>query len=210
MTNTLLFIRHAETDFAGRFCGHSDPPVNQRGLLQIEQLLMGLKSESIDALYSSDLSRSLITADAIGGAFGLTPIPLPELREISFGEWEGLSWMEIESRDAVYARRWSEAYPDLLAPGGEPVATFQSRVLTKVMHLLAADSYTGAAVVTHAGVMRVVLRLLCGLDEHEAWERTKTYCTFFRYQPGRPVDFSATPSSSNTTALLSSKRAASR
>lgn len=210
MTNTLLFIRHAETDFAGRFCGHSDPPVNERGLRQIEELLETLKSESIDAVYTSDLSRSLTTADAIAKSFGLSTIVFPELREVHFGQWEGLSWREIESHDAAYARRWSETYPDLLAPGGEPVATFQSRVLTKVMHLLAADSYTGAAVVTHAGVMRVVLRLLCGLDEHEAWERTKTYCTFFRYQPGRPVDFSATPSSSNTTALLSSKRAASR
>lgn len=183
--DALLFIRHAETDFAGRFCGHSNPPINERGLGQIQELLETLKAESIDAVYTSDLSRSIATADAIGRAFGLSPIKVPELREISFGEWEGLSWPEIESRDRAYARRWSETYPGLPAPGGEPFEVFQSRVLIQVKHLLTAASQRCAAVVTHAGVMRVVLRSLCGLDEQEAWERTKAYCGFFRYQPGR-------------------------
>jgi broad specificity phosphatase PhoE len=182
--DTLLFIRHAETDLAGRFCGHLDPPVNQRGLRQIEELLVTLRTESIDAIYASDLSRSITTAEAIGGIFRLRPVKVPGLREMDFGEWEGLSWPEIESRDRDYAHRWSEAYPELPAPGGEAFATFQSRVLTAVDCVLAAGAQRCAALVTHAGVMRVVLRSLCGLDEQEAWERTKAYCGFFRYQPG--------------------------
>lgn len=182
MIGTLLFIRHAETHFRGRFCGHSNPPVNQRGLRQIERLIEVLRTESLDAVYASDLSRSLTTANAIGRAFRLSPITIPELREIDFGEWEGLSWQQIQSRDQVYARRWSEEYPDLPAPGGEPFDAFQSRVLSEVQHLLAMTPERCAAVVTHAGVMRVVLRSLCGLEEQEAWERTKAYCGFFRYQ----------------------------
>jgi broad specificity phosphatase PhoE len=185
--DTLLFIRHAETDLAGRFCGQSDPPVNERGLRQIDELLKELKSESIDAVYSSDLSRSLATADAIGEAFGLSPITVPSLREIGFGEWEGLSWEEIESRDPAYASRWSEAYPHLSAPGGETFEAFQSRVLTEIDRLLSVSSQRCAAVVTHAGVIRVLLHSRCGLDEQEAWEQTKTYCVLFRYQPGRPL-----------------------
>lgn len=183
--DTLLFIRHAETDLAGRFCGHSNPPVNERGLGQIERLLDALRSEPIDAVYSSDLLRSVATADAIGGVFGLPSVKIPELREIDFGEWEGLSWAQIESRDQAYARRWSEAYPDLPAPGGEPFRAFESRVLTQVKHLLRAPTVSLAAVVTHAGVMRVVLRSLSRLDEQDAWERTRSYCGFFRYQPER-------------------------
>jgi len=187
MTDTLLFIRHAETDLAGRFCGHSDPPVNDHGLRQIEELIDGLRAESIDAVYASDLSRSLTTADAIGRVFGLLPIRVPKLREIDFGEWEALSWQQIESRDRFYAHRWLEAYPDLPAPGGESFDAFQSRVLSEVKHLQAIHSHRCAAVVTHAGPMRVVLRSLCGLEEKEAWERTKAYCGFFRYQPGKSL-----------------------
>jgi len=183
--DTLLFIRHAETDLAGRFCGHSNPPVNVRGFRQIEELLKSLKNESIDSVYASDLSRSLITADAIGRAFGLLPVVLPGLREIDFGEWEGLNWKEIEARDRAYAEQWSEDYPNLPAPCGEPFETFRSRVLTQINLLLAVSAQRCGAVVTHAGVMRVVLRSLCGLDEQEAWERTQAYCGFFRYRPGR-------------------------
>jgi broad specificity phosphatase PhoE len=182
--DTLLFIRHAETDLAGRFCGHSDPPINQRGRLQIEQLLKALERESIDAVYSSDLSRSLTTATEIASAYGLSPVALPGLREIDFGEWEGLSWDEIESRDRDYASKWSQSYPVLPAPGGESFEAFQTRVLTEVKDLLAVSSQRRAAVVTHGGVMRVVLRSLCGLEEQEAWDRTKAYCGFFQYPSG--------------------------
>ncbi len=182
---TLLFIRHAETGLAGRFCGQSDPPVNEQGFRQIEELLKALKNESIDAIYASDLSRALTTAHAIGRKFDLSPIAVPALREIGFGEWEGLSWAEIESRDPGYARQWSEAYPNLTVPGGEPFDAFQSRVLAEIDRLRVISSLKCAAVVTHAGVLRVVLRSLCGLDEQQAWQRTKAYCGFFRYQSGR-------------------------
>jgi broad specificity phosphatase PhoE len=179
---TLLFIRHAETDMVGLFCGHSDPPVNEHGHRQIEGLLRALENESIDAVYTSDLSRALTTADAIAKAARLSPVAVPGLREIDFGEWEGRSWQEIESRNATYARRWSETYPQLPAPGGESFEAFQSRVMAEVERLLTLPDQKCLAVVTHGGVMRVVLRTRCGVNEEEAWEQTKTYCGFFRFR----------------------------
>ena len=179
--DSLLFIRHAETDLAGRFCGHSDPPVNKRGHRQIRDLLRKLEGKSIDAIYTSDLSRAQTTADAIAEVHGNSPVVISGLREISFGEWEGLSWDEIEFRDADYARRWSKAFPELPAPGGELFAMFQSRVLAEVKKLLSMPKQGCAAVVTHRGVMCVVLCSLCGLDEEQAWAQTKAYCSFFQY-----------------------------
>jgi broad specificity phosphatase PhoE len=140
-----------------------------------------LKSERINEVYTSDLSRSKVTADAVGKAFGVSPIVIPELREINFGEWEALTWQEIELRDPVYARRWSDAFPELAAPGGEPFEAFQTRVLSGINRILTMASKTCAAVVTHAGVLRVVLRSLQGLDKQEVWDRTKEYCSLFRY-----------------------------
>jgi broad specificity phosphatase PhoE len=185
MKNTLLFIRHAETEMAGRFCGHSDPPVNERGYRQIEALLDVLRDESIDAIYTSDLERALTTAEGIAERFQLSPVAVPGLREIHFGDWEGLSWQEIEARDAVYARRWSEAYPQLSAPGGESFEAFQSRVIAELKHLHTVLEQRCFAVVTHAGVIRVALREICGLNEKDAWERTRSYCSFFRYTLGK-------------------------
>jgi broad specificity phosphatase PhoE len=180
--DTLLFVRHAETDLAGRFCGHSDPPLNERGYRQIENLLKALGTELIDVVYTSDLTRAFATADAIGKTVGLLPIVVPGLREIDFGEWEGMSWEEVESRDQNYARAWSQSYPNVTAPQGERFETFQSRVLTEVERLLAVSSHKSAVVVTHGGVMRVVLRSLCGVDEQKAWDRTREYCGVFRYR----------------------------
>lgn len=177
----LLFIRHAETNMAGTFCGWSNPHVNARGEEQIRMLVKELETEPINAIYSSDLQRAVTTAEALGGTFSAPLLTRPGLREISFGEWEGLCWKQIEERDATYARRWIEAYPNLPTPGGESFESFRARVLSEVTSLLNLPNPERIAVVTHAGVMRMVLRTLCGVeDEQEAWKRTSSYCCFFR------------------------------
>ena len=56
----------------------------------------------------------------------------PALREIGFGQWEGLTWKEIERRDDAYARRWITEYPRLPAPDGENFRDFERRVLDEV------------------------------------------------------------------------------
>ena len=177
----LLLIRHAETDMAGSFCGHSDPPVNERGRQQIEELVAGLTNSGIEAVYTSDLQRARSTAERIAQAFDLPWIAQSDLREINFGAWEGLSWSEIEIRDAAYARQWVIDYPSLPAPQGERFADLEDRVLQAISSLQARHEHGCAAVVTHGGVMRVVLERLCDKDSEEAWELTKLYCSSFLY-----------------------------
>jgi len=177
----LLLIRHAETDSAGTFCGHTDPPVNERGHRQIDELIIGLATTGIEAVYTSDLQRARSTAERIAQAFNLPLMAEPELREIHFGDWEGLRWSEIELRDAAYARQWVTEYPDLPAPQGEGLADFKDRVLQATSRLQAQFEHRCAAVVTHGGVMRVVLQELCGRSSQEAWALTKPYCSSFLY-----------------------------
>jgi alpha-ribazole phosphatase len=176
-----FFIRHAETELAGRFCGHSDPELSARGRDQLSPLAQSLSAETIDSVYSSDLRRSISTAEAIVACRALPLALRPALREIDFGQWEGLSWNEIELLDPEYARKWMAEYPQLPAPAGETFQAFETRVLEEVNLLLAR--HTGSiAVVTHAGVLRVVLRHLCGCSEPEAWQQTQTYCCVVRYE----------------------------
>ncbi len=180
----ILFIRHAETDMAGTFCGHSDPPVNARGQQQILDLQKSLHAESFDVIYSSDLQRAVTTGEALALAFGAPLVTRPSLREIGFGQWEGLTWREIEQKDAAQATRWVESFPYLSTPDGESVEAFQARVLGEVRQLLALAGDRQLAVVTHAGVMRLVLHSLCGLAEQETWRSTASYCCFFKYPAG--------------------------
>jgi broad specificity phosphatase PhoE len=177
--NGLLFIRHAETSLAGAFCGHTDPPVNARGKQQIDDLIGRLTHESIDAIYSSDLSRAITTANALSHAFSAPVTTSSALREIHFGQWEGLKWNEIELRDGGYAKRWTEAFPHLSAPGGELFSNFEARVRSEVDRLFVLAQDKRIAVVTHAGVMRLVLERYCGYTAHQAWQQTSAHCSTF-------------------------------
>ena len=176
----ILFIRHAETDMAGTFCGHSDPELNTCGHAQVAELINKLHAEDIAMVYASDLRRAYATGKAIAEAFDVDCHVRPGLREINFGQWEGLTWKEIEHRDGAYARRWMAEYPLLTAPDGEGFRDFERRVLDEV-RLLSSTVGHRIAVVTHAGVIRTVLCTLAGLRDEDAWEQTKSYCSIVRH-----------------------------
>jgi len=179
----ILFIRHAETDMAGTFCGHSDPELNARGRVQLAELIDRLRVEDIGAVYASDLRRAHTTGRAIADAFDVDCRVRSALREINFGQWEGDTWEQIERRDDAYARRWIAEYPRLSAPEGESFRNFERRVLDEVKFLSKEAEATGRtiAVVTHAGVLRTVLCTLNGCSEEAAWEQTKPYCSIVRH-----------------------------
>ncbi len=177
----ILFIRHAETDMAGTFCGHSDPDLNARGHPQTAELIDRLRSENIDAVYTSDLRRAQTTAESIANAFGIECRARRALREISFGEWEGLTWKEIKQRDEAYSRRWMAEHPLLPPPAGEDFRDFEQRVLEEVAFLSTKAAERDIAVVTHAGVLRTVLCALHRCSEEDAWGQTKPYCAIVRH-----------------------------
>jgi alpha-ribazole phosphatase len=177
----VLFIRHAETEMAGRFCGHSDPDLNAQGQAQLAGLAQVLATETIGAVYSSDLRRAQSTAQAIAAGRNIPLTLRPALREIHFGEWEGLSWGQIEQMHPEYARRWVDDYPHITAPAGETFRNFEARVLEEVNDLIHRN-LGSIAVVTHGGVLRVVLRHLHGCSEQEAWQQTRPYCCVVCYE----------------------------
>ena len=179
--NELHFVRHAATDMAGTFCGHSDPPVNAVGQQQIVELLQRLRGDRYDAVYTSDLRRAHTTAAALAEDFSIPCIERSALREIDFGLWEGLTWGEIEARDPGYAKHWIDAHPKIAAPRGEAFPDFERRVGAETEWLLSQKEYPRVLVVSHAGVMRSILQRRCKCSEQEAWALTREYCCSFRY-----------------------------
>ncbi|HZR56686.1 MAG TPA: histidine phosphatase family protein [Terriglobales bacterium] len=173
--SSLLFIRHTETGMAGKFCGYSDPDLNERGLKQIAAVIRELSDYPISRIYTSDLQRALQTAQPIVDHFHSKLEVRPGLREIDFGLWEGLSWSEIETRYPVEARRWIDFHPNVAAPGGESYERFQARVRQEIEFLIEKCSNECIAVVTHAGFIREVLTRFCRVAGQEAWGKTKAY-----------------------------------
>jgi alpha-ribazole phosphatase/probable phosphoglycerate mutase len=183
--SNLLLVRHAETSMAGRFCGHSDPELNEPGRHHLVNLVNRLSAYEIRHVYSSDLRRAQQTAAAIATHFGVNLHLRPGLREIHFGLWEGLTWEEIQARDPLAAKSWAENCPNVPAPGGESFRQFASRTHREIDFLLEEAAKAPVAVVTHAGLMRVVLTTRCGLSEAEAWEKTRDYLSILPLMPSR-------------------------
>ena len=179
--SSILFLRHAQTDAAGTFCGWSNPSVNALGMQQIATLIASLQERQLDIIYTSDLIRATTTAQALAAARKANCIASEALREIHFGAWEGLCWNEVQDLDPAFAARWTEAFPQLPAPGGETFNAFRERALPELDRLIEASRSRDIAVVTHAGVLRLLLTERMGVSEAEAWHRTRSYCCVIDY-----------------------------
>ena len=95
----LLLVRHGITEFNStrRFAGYSDVEMSADGYRQVERLRDRLVGEKIDAVYSSDLKRALVTARVIFSGHNGDIVPCPELREVNYGSAEGLTFQEISN-----------------------------------------------------------------------------------------------------------------
>lgn len=155
----LLLVRHAESAWNadGRWQGHADPPLSARGHAQAAALARALADERIDRLLSSDLTRALETARAIGAVHGLAPQPDPRLRELDVGCWSGRSRGEIEALDADTLARFRAGDPDARPGGGETRREIRLRVRTAMREIAASLPGRRIAVVTHLGVIRALL-----------------------------------------------------
>lgn len=175
--SALVLIRHAETDLARKFCGHSDPGLNAVGLHLLSSLAQELAPLGISSILSSDLRRASGTATALAERLRVPVEFRPGLREIHFGLWEGLSWEEVEQQYPNEARLWMREFPMRPAPGGEAYRDFVARVeneFTKIINYQSAKSAT-PAVVTHRGVMQCALTRFFGFSEGVARKRTADY-----------------------------------
>jgi 2,3-bisphosphoglycerate-dependent phosphoglycerate mutase len=160
---TLILARHGETDWNrdGRFQGHSDPPLNERGREQARGLADLLDDEPLEAVYSSDLRRAHETAQIVAERKGLPVIVEPQLRERDVGHWAGLTLSEIEERFPEQIRRWREG----TISAGESRESLSRRVVEAARRIALAHPDGHVLVVTHGGAARM-LRHAAGQDEH--------------------------------------------
>src|SRR5919108_2705992 len=133
-TTRIILVRHGETDWnaTGRIQGHSDTPLNAVGREQAQRVAQRLASESVRALYSSDLARAFETATIIGQTLGLSVVTSPRLRERQYGAWEGLTSAEIQSRYPEQFAAWRARSTDFAPPQGETRSQLLTRALAEL------------------------------------------------------------------------------
>ena len=162
----ILAIRHGETawNVEGRMQGHLDIPLNNTGRWQAHRLALAVGEENIAAIYSSDLLRAYQTAQALADGSGRTIEIDVALRERCFGEFEGLTFQEINTRWPVQAEQWRARDPDFTPLGGESLRVFFARCVDAITRLAAAHLGQTIALVAHGGVMDCFYRAATHVD----------------------------------------------
>ncbi len=173
----LIFVRHGETPYnaENRLQGQRDIPLGARGRDQARAVGRTLRArlgpdidrlEAADAFVASPLRRTRETMEFARDAMGLPPSRYrldPALIELTFGDWEGMTWPEIYVRDpkgcmARRADKW-----DFVPPKGESYAMLAGR-LEPWLKSLTADTF----IVSHGGVARALMTLIAGVPAEKA------------------------------------------
>ncbi len=133
--HVFYLIRHGMSENHRGFLGSSDPPLVPEGRRQAEALAETLANAGIEMIVSSRLQRAAETARVLGLRLGIEPATDPRLNEISYGDWDGLTWAEIERRDPAAAQAKLDDWQGVTPPGGEPFEKFRDRVEAAVRDL---------------------------------------------------------------------------
>jgi alpha-ribazole phosphatase len=152
-----VLVRHGESALAReqRYAGHLDPPLTPEGRAQVRRLGPRFARLGVRRIFSSDLLRCRETAALLAGDAEV--VETPELRELGFGRWEGLTADECARRDPETYARWLSDPWRVAPPGGEPLDRLAARVRRVLDRLAALHPGSTVALVTHAGPIRVVL-----------------------------------------------------
>ena len=170
----LFLTRHGQTDWniARRYQGHSNTELNQVGIRQAEQLAKRLLAETIHAIYSSDLSRAMTTAEIIANAQEQAPVFRSDMRwrELSFGNWEGMTYREMSAHSPELFDAWMKDSLTISTPNGETHRQLAERVQAAFDEIKAKHKEETVLIVGHSGSMQTLLALLLGVDLSRYWQ----------------------------------------
>jgi broad specificity phosphatase PhoE len=178
MTEVFL-VRHGQTEWNAQllFRGRKDIPLNERGRGEARAIAEALSDRSIDAVYTSPLTRAVETARPIATVFELEVQTVQGLIDISYGAWEGLTHEEARKRYPDQYNQWDKR-PDLVSfPRGETLDAVKERSFGTFKDIVHGNANKAIAIISHRVVNKVLLCAVLGLSNAHFWEiRQDTGC----------------------------------
>jgi broad specificity phosphatase PhoE len=165
MQTTVFLVRHGVTEWhqARKVLGHRDIGLNDRGVGQARAVAEALGATKITEIISSPLARATQTAEIVAEKFHVPVARDPRLADFRVGKWEGMGYDEVAA-SVEYQKFLADPMSQRI-PGGEDLRDIRDRAVGAVEQSL-GDAPTGEslAIVTHAGIVRVVLAHYLGMN----------------------------------------------
>ena len=178
---TIDLLRHGEAAPGICLGANFDAPLTERGWAQMRNVL-DWKQSPWDGVVSSPLLRCAAFAEDLAGLHGLPLIFDQRLRELGFGDWEGKSWTDLYGQEGGRLIEFQRNPGFNPAPGGEDYRDFEARVDAAWQNLLETARGGHWLVVSHAGVLRAVLRSVLGFPEERLFSLHVPYAGLTRIE----------------------------
>lgn len=168
MTLRLWLVRHAQSTWNAehRLQGKADPPLTDLGRRQAARIAQRLANVKPEAIYTSPLQRTSLTAQRIGQQLEIEPIEDARLKEIGVGVASGKRWEEITQswpHLEQIAERGELTLPHI--PGAESMEAFGHRVAQSFTDIQERHDQGNIVIVSHGGVFRAYLGQLMDVRE---------------------------------------------
>jgi len=172
----LILIRHAQSDYnlENRYCGFSDPRLNNKGIWQSKRMAAYLENVSVNMVYSSDLRRAYETAMIIFKNESIEKVA--DLREMNFGIFEGLMYKEIIEEYPELFNSWINNLTESQIPQGEGLKDLSKRIKKRLSFILSQHGGETIGMVTHGGPIRIILCDALGYDLEMFWQVEQGVC----------------------------------
>ncbi len=161
----LILVRHGQTEWNrdGRFQGQSPVGLSEKGIRQARETARALVSMKPTALYSSPLTRAMMTAGEIAKEVSLDVVPLEGIKEVNLGEMEGITGREMRDRYSEFYATWRRDPSQAVFPAGESMRQLEERAWSAIVGLEKAHPDGAVVAVSHNFAIRTILCRFMGL-----------------------------------------------
>ena len=167
----LILVRHAITeDNKGcKLSGHIDSILSEEGKKQIKGLNKFLQLEKIDKIYTTTSSRTKYTVEEIAQERNMEIIEKDTLKEISFGDFEGLDFNEIKDRYPDEFQKMIDEGYNYRYPNGESLVDSYNRVVKEIKDIVNNNDNKNILICSHGGTIRNILTYLISNSYNYHW-----------------------------------------
>ena len=185
-------LRHGEPEGGSKFRGRLDDPLSELGWIQMRDCLGD--SFPWQSIISSPLKRCQHFAQELVQKGNAKLDVIDDLREISFGEWEGLTSQQVMDKDSELLQAFWQDPMANTPPQGESLTLFSSRVEGAWQSLLECYSGEHLMLVCHGGTIRVILAQVLNMPLNALWKIEVPFANISRVRVSQFEDGTSTAS----------------